>query len=113
MKASIEYFGTLPGLPKTLIIGDMRELGKHSGECHKSLVEPIIKSGVKKVICIGSEIRATYDLLPKEIEKYIFPDIEALKTKLSDLLGKKEFILIKASNSVKLIKVPEFIKTLV
>jgi UDP-N-acetylmuramoyl-tripeptide--D-alanyl-D-alanine ligase len=105
LKASLLYLKQVSGKNKIAIIGDMLELGENSAELHKALVPVIIDSGAKKILLVGDKVKHIYDLLPKELKKIHFANVNDLISKLAELLNGDELILIKGSRGIKLDKI--------
>ncbi|XVN42606.1 MAG: UDP-N-acetylmuramoyl-tripeptide--D-alanyl-D-alanine ligase [Candidatus Rickettsia vulgarisii] len=112
LKASLSCLKQLSAKKKVAIIGDMLELGVDSPELHKSLVPSIIESGASKVFLVGNNVKHIYELLPNEIEKKHFINVDLLIEELGELLGSDELILIKGSRGIKLNKIIQKFKVL-
>lgn len=105
MKASLKYLKQLSAENKTAIIGDMLELGQNSERLHKELVSCILDAGCSKVFLVGTYTKYIYDLLPLEIVKKYFENVDELITHTKDLFKHNELILIKGSRGIKLDKI--------
>lgn len=55
MELALKDFLQLPGKPKGVILGDMREMGDHSDREHTDLVHFLQSAGFDKVILVGTE----------------------------------------------------------
>lgn len=107
LKASLSYLKQIGAKNKTAIIGDMLELGVDSAELHRSLAPSIIESGASKVFLVGNNVKYIYELLPGEIEKKHFKNVDLLIEEIGELLWGDELILIKGSRGIKLNKIIE------
>ncbi|WP_342270233.1 UDP-N-acetylmuramoyl-tripeptide--D-alanyl-D-alanine ligase [Rickettsia endosymbiont of Orchestes rusci] len=102
MKASLRYLKLFKNANKVAIIGEMLELWQNSERLHKDLIPYITDARCSKVFLVGTHTKCISDLLPKEITKAYFENVDALIKDLPNLLGKDELILIKGSRGVRL-----------
>jgi len=58
-RAALAQFALWPERRKVFFAGDMRELGPDSRQEHEALGSEIVKAGVKRLVCVGPESRAT------------------------------------------------------
>ena len=58
MRAALENFGAMPGAPKALILGDMRELGPESDRLHAEIVRLIDSGHYDRVYLCGEHFSA-------------------------------------------------------
>ena len=106
MRASIEAFcEEFKSRPKTLILGDMKELGPDSAQFHRELGEWLSGLHLKAVYLAGPEMRAASDALRSA--KPVFPveygpDAKSFAAALKDRLTASDAILFKASRAMKL-----------
>ena len=105
MKAALENFRIMHEAHKMCILGDMKELGEASAEEHQRIVELLQQCDFEKVWLVGEEFAKTTH--PAEYET--FPDVEAVKTRLAADKPKGCIILIKGSNSTRLIQTTEWL----
>ncbi|HCV79722.1 MAG TPA: UDP-N-acetylmuramoyl-tripeptide--D-alanyl-D-alanine ligase, partial [Zunongwangia profunda] len=104
MGSSIINFSNLnTPLSKTLIIGDMLELGQYSKEEHQSIVELCNSKGLKNVYLVGKHFKETST--PEEYQK--FDNTTELKTFLTANPINNSYILIKGSRGIALEKIIE------
>tara|TARA_Y100001947_G_scaffold12462_1_gene9441 strand:- start:1563 stop:2855 length:1293 start_codon:yes stop_codon:yes gene_type:complete len=104
MGSSIINFSNLnTPLSKTLIIGDMLELGQYSKEEHQSIVELCNSKGFKNVYLVGKHFKETST--PEEYQK--FDNTTELKTFLTANPINNSYILIKGSRGIALEKIIE------
>lgn len=90
--------------PFGLILGDMKELGKHSKIEHLKIAKKIYKTKPNFIVMIGPEIKIAYDYLKsrvKNIKYYSSTDdaIDEIRKLIKN--NPKTNILIKASRSMK------------
>lgn len=104
MKLAITGFSkiNLNNQRKILVVGDMLELGKKTNYYHESISKLILKSNIDYVITVGEKSKVINDNLSKSLSSKHFKDINKLYLHLSEILMENDFILFKASNSVKL-----------
>ncbi|WP_408047606.1 UDP-N-acetylmuramoyl-tripeptide--D-alanyl-D-alanine ligase [Tenacibaculum crassostreae] len=102
MKAAIESFEALNGEYKTIILGDMFELGEYSSEEHQKIVDLVESKNFDDVILVGENFYKT-KTSSKKIKS--FQD-------LSDYLKSNQIedstILVKGSRGMALERVVEF-----
>ncbi|WP_016917634.1 UDP-N-acetylmuramoyl-tripeptide--D-alanyl-D-alanine ligase [Rickettsia honei] len=110
MKAALEYLKQVPAENKTVIIGDMLELGENSKRLHEKLVQYILDTACSKVYLVGVNTKYIDDLLPSKIVKKYFKNVDELITHITDLFEGNELILIKGSRGVKLDKIVDYYK---
>ena len=84
---------------KTLIAGDMLELGSQSDEEHQKIVDFINESGFTDVYLVGPNFNATRNKFSN------FADVDLLKEYLQKNPLLNHFILIKGSHGIHLEKV--------
>jgi len=106
MKASLENFSDIDYAHKSLILGDMMELGKQSEEEHQKIVDFIQTKEFDDIYLVGSCFAKTNT--DKKIRKFSSSDLlsEYLK---QDKRPENQLILIKGSRGIKLEKILEFI----
>ena len=77
MQVALDNFAAMPGSPKAVILGDMRELGKTSAQLHAEVLALIEKHHFDRVYLCGEE----FCKLPSGFTKFISTDelIEELK----------------------------------
>lgn len=99
MNASIDNFNQIENDNKIVILGDMKELGEISDSEHQKVVDKLEKLNLCKILIVGSEFGKT------ETKKALkFTDINDLNNYLVNENFKNYLILIKGSNSMKLIE---------
>lgn len=107
MKASIEAFLEEFGARrKTLILGDMKELGPDSGRFHRELGEWLSNLALKAVFLVGPEMAPAADALkaskPEFPFEYAPSDPKPFAAMLKGKLTKDDAVLFKASRAMKL-----------
>ena len=112
LKASLEYLKLLSGRKKVAIIGDMLELGENSQALHEGVIHTIIHSGAQSVFLVGKNAKYIYELLPSEVHKEYFDDVEALINNIDELFQGNELILIKGSRGIKLDRIIQLFEIL-
>ena len=99
MSAAIANFKKLNGENKTLILGDMRELGVESAAEHQKVIEMLVEYGFTDVILIGTQFAETDNSFK------CFPNVVAFANYLKSNPLVDRTILIKGSNAVHLERV--------
>ena len=99
LQAAILNFAHIEVSDKTLIIGDMLELGSQSAEEHQKIVDFINESGFTDVFLVGPNFNATRNKFSN------FADVDLLKEYLQKNPLLNHFILIKGSHGIHLEKV--------
>lgn len=103
MKAAIESFNLLASENKTVILGDMFELGNSSLEEHQLIVNIINTLNFKNIFLVGENFYNT------KTNSYKFKNYNALKTHIINCNLKDSYILIKGSRGMALERILEFI----
>ena len=99
MQAAILNFAQMNVEAKTLILGDMLELGEQSEAEHQSVVDLLQQNGFSTILLVGKDFMKTAN-------KYTcFEKVEDLAEWLEDHPIKNQIILIKGSRGIKLEKV--------
>ncbi|MEK6644047.1 MAG: UDP-N-acetylmuramoyl-tripeptide--D-alanyl-D-alanine ligase [Planctomycetota bacterium] len=91
---------------KVLILGDMRELGDQSTRCHQTVGRDAGRSTAQVIIVVGAMARVMADGATASAGTtkriHAFPTVEALTSKLPELIEPDDLILLKASRGVRL-----------
>lgn len=105
MKASLEFFSSIPtSLPKMVILGEMKELGKSSDEEHEKVVRFLGEQTFEKVYLVGS----VYNKWVDDNNAFrLFDNVENLIRTLEKEPVSNHYILLKGSHSVHLEKAVE------
>lgn len=99
MQAAILNFAAMEVEHKTLILGDMLELGEQSEWEHQNIVDLLQQNKMDNVLLVGSEFKKTN-------HPYMcFDNVEQLIIHLNKQLVRDRYILIKGSRGIKLEKV--------
>jgi UDP-N-acetylmuramoyl-tripeptide--D-alanyl-D-alanine ligase len=106
MRASVQAFvDEFSGRAKTLILGDMKELGAESGRFHRELGEWLSVLDLKTVYLLGPEMAAAAEALraakPKFPVEYA-ADSTTLAPALKGKFSAADAVLFKASRAMKL-----------
>ncbi|MCG1036543.1 UDP-N-acetylmuramoyl-tripeptide--D-alanyl-D-alanine ligase [Polaribacter sargassicola] len=99
MRAAIENFYQIEGENKTVILGDMFELGKSSLTEHQNIVEYVESLNFKNTYFVGEIFAKT------NLNKNIFKTYNALQEHLKNNPLKHQSILIKGSRGMQLERV--------
>ncbi len=113
--AIITFFKIFKNRKKILVLGDMLELGRHSKQEHRNLLEIINLNEVEKIFLLGKEIEVLYDEIKKininkvkfykEDKEKLFKDIEVIIKKNNNYV-----LLFKSSHCVGLYEIVQRIK---
>lgn len=106
MAAAIRQFATMPAKHRTVILGDMYELGAESEAEHAALGQLIADSGFDLVILAGQDMKYALAALP---QAYYFPDKFSLHNWIIDNPMTDTHILIKGSRGMGLESVVQFL----
>lgn len=99
MQAAILNFERLEGQDKTLILGDMLELGTESLVEHQAIVNLLEEKGFKNVLLVGKEFG-------KSVHAFeVFGDVGELSDFIAQKPIKNQYILIKGSRGIQLEKI--------
>ncbi|SEB70260.1 UDP-N-acetylmuramoyl-tripeptide--D-alanyl-D-alanine ligase [Tenacibaculum sp. MAR_2009_124] len=103
MKCSLESFREMDGIYKTVILGDMFELGGSSGEEHQQIVTLLERSNFDNCYLVGEEFFKTNTSFKK------FKEFDDLKTFMIEKPINNGRILIKGSRGMSLERVLDII----
>lgn len=107
MNAALTNFKLMKSDNKMCILGDMKELGDASMDEHIKVLDLIKDCNFKKIWLVGEEFQKAYSNHPhiKEEENCIklFKDVDEVRIEIENNKPKGYIILIKGSNSTKLI----------
>ena len=103
VKAALENFKKINQNNKTIILGDMFELGEESLLEHQSIVDLAKKLNFNNVLLVGENYYRTYSNFKK------FQDFNSLNIYLKENPIKNNYILIKGSRGMKLERLLEII----
>ena len=99
LRAAIMNFAQMDIENKTLIIGDMLELGAQSKVEHQNIIDLLQQNKFRNVLLVGKEFSGTRNPFQ------CFTDVTELINYLEKQPIKKHFVLIKGSRGIKLEKV--------
>ena len=99
LRAAIMNFAQMDIENKTLIIGDMLELGAQSKVEHQNIIDLLQQNKFRNVLLVGKEFSGTRNPF------HCFTDVTELINYLEKQPIKKHFVLIKGSRGIKLEKV--------
>ena len=105
MKAAIEYLGEIKANKRIAVLGDMLELGSYEKELHEKVGEEVYKNNIDFLVTVG--VRAKYiankakELGMSEEKIKIFDTKEEAIELLKKIIEKNDYVLVKASNSMK------------
>ena len=95
MEAALNNFKEMKAKKKILILGDMLELGSHSLEEHKKIINMLAQKGFNDFLLIGEQFYSVS-------EKNKFRNTEEVKLYLAENPISNSLILIKGSRGIKL-----------
>lgn len=105
MKAAIEYLGGLTVNKKIAVLGDMLELGSFEKELHEKVGEEVYKNKIDLLITVGERAKnianKAKSLGMNEVNIFEFDTKEECIQKLKSIIQEDDYILIKASNSMR------------
>lgn len=104
MSKAIENLAGMVGENKVAILGDMNELGADAEKEHRAMAELLLSKGIRQVYLCGELMRYAHDRMPKAD---YFPKTTDLVAALKKATIKDAVILVKASRSLGLERVPE------
>ena len=112
LKTAIENYDKLKSKnsKKHLILGDMRELGKHSLQQHKLISEIINKTKINQVYVIGKLIKETFKGLKPSKKAQIISNKNDIINLINENLNNNDYLMIKGSNSTGLHKITKDLK---
>ena len=99
MKAALENFVSIAEKNKTVILGEMKELGEDSTAEHRTVLDFLRKSSLNSVYLVG----ANYQPLLNKKDSFIWSkNVDSLKERLLQNPLNDSFILVKGSRTNKL-----------
>ncbi|HEY6913041.1 MAG TPA: UDP-N-acetylmuramoyl-tripeptide--D-alanyl-D-alanine ligase [Paludibacter sp.] len=99
MRAAILNFAQMNVDAKTLILGDMLELGEQSSEEHQHVVDLLQQNDFKNVLLVGPEFKKTQN------SYMCFNNVTELQAYIENHPIANNYILIKGSRGIKLEKI--------
>ncbi|MGB2797240.1 MAG: cyanophycin synthetase, partial [Phycisphaerae bacterium] len=113
MRAALRLLALWPDRRKVFFCGDMLELGAHGAAAHAALGREIAEAGVHRLVCVGTETRATAraaveaGLAGEAVSTYASADLasaDAVKT-----VERGDVVLVKGSRAIGMERVVEAI----
>ncbi len=98
MRAAIQSFSSMPGDNKSVILGDMLELGEYADDEHKKVIEILKAHDFREVILVG----CVFFNIPSPKEYLHLENSDKLIEWLTHNPLRNRFILLKGSRGVKL-----------
>ncbi|TPW29280.1 UDP-N-acetylmuramoylalanyl-D-glutamyl-2,6-diaminopimelate--D-alanyl-D-alanine ligase [Pararhizobium mangrovi] len=86
-----------PGGRRIAVLGDMLELGVHTGQLHRELAGPIIEAGIDRVYLAGSAMTALQEALDERIAVRHLDDAAAIAEALKREIAAGDVVMVKAS----------------
>lgn len=114
MKAALENFlhaesatdaSSGQSMPRSVILGDMRELGDWAPQAHRDIVERLLKADLLHVFLVGPE----FCTAAQGTSLHTFPNTAALRTYLQKQPLNGQLILIKGSRGIRLEQVVDLL----
>ncbi len=105
MQAALDNFKLMPDGRKMCILGDMKELGEASAEEHQKTIDTLCEYGFEAVWLVGEEFAKTKH--PATFRT--FADVTEAKESIKVSKPEGFTILIKGSNSTKLVQLAELL----
>lgn len=99
MRAAILNFAQMNVNAKTLILGDMLELGEQSSKEHQHVVDLLQQNDLKSVLLVGPEFKNTQN------DYLCFENVTELQAYLEEHPIANNYVLIKGSRGIKLEKI--------
>lgn len=114
MKAAIEYLMELKGGKKIAVLGDILELGDFGEEIHKKVGEEVYKNNPDILITVGELAKfisaKAVELGYDRNRMFSCETKEEAIQKLKEIITESDYVLIKASNSMKFDEITNAIK---
>lgn len=106
VRQAIDTFEMLEGKNKSIILGDMRELGRFSKYYHQLLGKRLLKCNFQHILLVGKEILTTYEVLKRHHIKNVNYEetVEDAKEYFNKLIIASDVMLIKGSRLIALEK---------
>ncbi len=105
MKAALDNFRLIPADHKMCILGQMGELGAVSEEEHQKVIDQLGEGGFEQVWLVGENFAKTHH--PDQYR--LFANVEEVKAAIATQKPQGYLILIKGSNSNKLVQTVELL----
>lgn len=112
IKAALNTLGSRKEKRKIAVLGDILELGKFSESIHRSLAKEVIDNNVDILVLVGNDIKYLFEEITNLEYKgdiYMYQKSEDTFELLDEILEKDDVVLLKASNSINLTKVVNYL----
>jgi len=115
MKSLIDTVALSDKMTKTVIMGDMYELGEETLNGHKTVILHAIENNITNVLVIGSNMKEAYDELDADKKAKVkwYENKEALYKDINKYLSQNSVIAVKASRGMKFENIVEKIIELI
>ena len=100
MSYAIKYLAALSGR-RIAVLGSMFELGDYTEELHRKIGELVVDEGIDILVTVGKEANYIYEEAKGKIDAVHFDNNSDAIKFLKDVIKPGDYILIKASNSMK------------
>jgi UDP-N-acetylmuramoyl-tripeptide--D-alanyl-D-alanine ligase len=108
MAATLASLGKEKGVVRRIaVLGPMRELGTHSDELHAGLAPAVLSAHVDRLILIGEEMHPLDEALDGRVAVERVTTVDEATDALIHAVHPGDAVLVKASNSVGLVKLVE------
>lgn len=112
IKAALNTLGSRKEKRKIAVLGDILELGEFSESIHRSLAKEVIDNNVDILVLVGNDIKYLLEEITNLEYKgdiYMYQKSEDTFELLDEILEKDDVVLLKASNSINLTKVVNYL----
>ena len=100
MSYAIKYLASLGGR-RIAVLGSMFELGNYTEELHRKIGKLVVEEGIDILVTVGLEANYIYEEAKDKIDAVHFDNNSDAIKFLKDIIKPGDYILIKASNSMK------------
>jgi UDP-N-acetylmuramoyl-tripeptide--D-alanyl-D-alanine ligase len=107
MAATLKSLGSEEAKRRIAVLGPMRELGEHANDLHAGLAEPVMEAKVDRLILIGEDMAPLEKALGGEVAVDRVENVDEATDLLLSILRAGDVVLVKASNSVGLVRLVE------
>lgn len=103
IKYALKTIMELDGNRKSVVLGDIKELGRFSRYYHTLIAKNLAKLPLKNIVLVGEEMRYAHDYLNKKLIKhYYYYDSLSARDIFNRILEDSDVVLIKGSRGVQL-----------
>jgi len=100
MSYAIKYLASLMGR-RIAVLGSMFELGNYTEDLHRKIGKLVVDEGIDILVTVGLEANYIYEEAKDKIDAVHFDNNSDAIKFLKDVIKPGDYILIKASNSMK------------